>query len=105
MLMGRVVGTVWSTRKEPSLEGIRFLMVRPFTTGREEAQDIVVAGDVIGAGVGETVLVAFGRAARTTLGSQDVGWQAAVVGIVDAISLQDGSSFELGPSGERIPTP
>jgi len=41
----------------------------------------------------------------TTLGSQDVGWQAAVVGIVDAISLADGSTFELGPNGERIPTP
>ena len=103
MLMGRVVGNVWSTRKEPSLEGVRFLLVRPFTTGEREAQDVVVAGDVIGAGIGETVLVAFGRAARTTLGSQDIGWQAAVVGIVDSISLEDGSTFELGPGGERLP--
>ena len=104
MLMGRVVGNVWATRKEPSLEGLRFLMVRPFTTGSHEAQDVIVAGDVIGAGIGETVLVAFGRAARTVLGSQDIGWQAAVVGIVDSISLADGGTFELGADGERIPT-
>jgi microcompartment protein CcmL/EutN/microcompartment protein CcmK/EutM len=77
MLMGRVVGNVWATRKAESLTGMRMLLVRPFTTGREEAQDVIVAGDPLGAGMGETVLVAFGRAARTVLGSQDVGWQAA----------------------------
>lgn len=103
MLLGRVVGTVWATQKDPSLEGLRMLMVRPFTTGKQEAQEIVVAGDTFGAGIGETVLVAFGRAARTVLGSQDIGWQVAVVGIVDSISLADGGTFELGEDGERIP--
>ncbi|MGQ0553544.1 MAG: EutN/CcmL family microcompartment protein [Planctomycetota bacterium] len=103
MLVGRVVGNVWSTRKAPSLEGLRLLLVRPFTTGATEAQDVIVAGDVLGAGMGETVLVAFGRAARTVLGSQDIGWQAAVVGIVDSISLAEGGTFELGEHGERIP--
>lgn len=103
MLVGRVVGTVWATQKDPTLEGVRMLMVRPFTTGKEESQEVVVAGDPIGAGVGETVLVAFGRAARTVLGSQDMGWQVAVVGIVDSIDLLDGGTFELGAGGERIP--
>ena len=92
MLMGRVIGNVWATRKAESLTGMRMLLVRPFTTGREEAQDIIVACDPLGAGMGETVL-----------GSQDVGWQAAVVAIVDSISLADGGTFELGDSGERIP--
>lgn len=103
MLVGRVVGNVWATRKDASLEGMRFLMVRPFTTADTEAQDIIVAGDTLGAGIGETVLVAFGRAARTVLGSQDLGWQVAVVAIVDSISLGDGGVFELGDDGERIP--
>ncbi len=103
MLLGRVVGNVWSTRKADSLTGIRMLLVRPFTTGERESQELVVAGDVIGAGIGETVLVAFGRAARTVLGSQDLAWQVAVVGIVDSISLDDGSVFELGAGGERLP--
>ena len=103
MLVGRVIGNVWATRKEPSLEGLRLLLVQPFSTGARAAQDVVVAGDVLGAGIGETVLVAFGRAARTTLGSQDIGWQAAVVGIVDAISLEGGTPFLPGPDGERLP--
>jgi microcompartment protein CcmK/EutM len=71
--------------------------------GQDEADDLVVAGDRIGAGIGETVLVAFGRAARTVLGSQDIAWQAAVVGIVDSISLEDGGTFELSEGGERLP--
>jgi ethanolamine utilization protein EutN len=125
MLVGRVVGNVWATQKDPTLEGVRMLLVRPFTgagtatgagtgTGekggkasphggtRDEADELVVAGDRLGAGIGETVLVAFGRAARTVLGSQDIAWQAAVVGIVDSISLQDGGTFELSDGGERI---
>ena len=110
MLVGRVVGNVWATQKDPSLEGVRMLLVRPFTgnamasdvqDARDEADDLVVAGDPLGAGIGETVLVAFGRAARTVLGSQDIAWQAAVVGIVDSISLADGGTFELSDDGQR----
>ena len=131
MLVGRVVGNVWATQKDPSLEGVRMLLVRPFTgaasraaagaTGEatkgktkgsklkdapsrgDEADDLVVAGDRLGAGIGETVLVSFGRAARTVLGSQDIAWQAAVVGIVDSISLDDSGVFELSDGGERVP--
>ncbi|MDG2149644.1 MAG: EutN/CcmL family microcompartment protein [Planctomycetota bacterium] len=118
MLVGRVVGNVWATQKDPSLEGVRMLLVRPFNGGRtigsgeskagsppgagnDEADELVVAADRLGAGIGETVLVAFGRAARTVLGSQDIAWQAAVVGIVDSISLQHGGTFELSDDGER----
>lgn len=128
MLVGRVVGNVWATQKDPTLEGVRMLLVRPFNGGagprgeppakagksrsasqstaaasRDEADDLVVAGDRLGAGIGETVLVAFGRAARTVLGSQDIAWQAAVVGIVDSISLDDEGTFELSEGGERQP--
>lgn len=124
MLVGRVVGNVWATQKDPTLEGVRLLLVRPFTgagqaagsekksgkkagksgtqVSADEADELVVAGDRLGAGVGETVLVAFGRAARTVLGSQDIAWQAAVVGIVDSITLEDGDAFELSDDGERI---
>lgn len=108
MLVGRVVGNVWATQKAESLTGVRMLLVRPWRAGAEqgasdEQDDLVVAADVIGAGVGETVLVAFGKAARTVLGSQDIAWQVAVVGIVDALSL-DGESFELAADGTRTPT-
>lgn len=87
MLVGRVVGSVWATKKDPTLEGLRMLMVQPLAYGDRASDEIVVAADPIGAGTGELVLVAFGRAARTVIGSQDAGWQVAVVAIVDDVDL------------------
>ena len=70
MLIGTVVGNVWSTVKDPTLEGVRFLVVQPFTLEGETAETIVAA-DPLGAGIGERVLVVFGRAARHAIVSSD----------------------------------
>lgn len=95
MMVGTVVGSLWSTVKDPSLEGVRFLVVRPFTLAGESAETVVVA-DPLGAGVGERVLVVFGRAARHVIGrGHDIGFQAAVAGIVDRMELEGGRS--VGP--------
>jgi microcompartment protein CcmK/EutM len=96
VLIGTVVGNVWSTVKDPTLEGVRFLVVQPFTLEGESAETMVVA-DPIGAGIGERVLVVFGRAARHAIGrGQDVGYQTAVAGIVDRMELADGRL--IGPT-------
>ena len=63
MLIGTVIGNVWATKKDPTLVGLRFLVIRPFTLDGETAETIV-AVDPLGAGIGERVLVVFGRAAR-----------------------------------------
>lgn len=90
MLVGTVVGRVWATRKETTLEGLRLLVVQPLVRGEDSAETIVAA-DPIGADVGERVLVVFGRAARHAIGrGQDIGFQTAIVGIVDAIAFGDG---------------
>ena len=94
MLVGTVVGTVWSTVKDETLTGLRFLVVRPFTWPSEDTAETIVAADPIGAGIGERVLVVFGRAARHALGrGHDVGFQTAVVGIVDRMELADGRTL------------
>lgn len=91
MLLGKVVGSVWATKKEATLDGLRFLIIQPFKLNNAATSDTLVAADPIGAGIGEMVLVAFGRAARHTIGrGQDVGFQVAVVGIVDQIQLESG---------------
>ena len=89
MFLGKVVGTVWSTKKTPDLEGVRFLIVHPYDLDREPTKNIVVVADRLGAGIGEIVMCAYGKAARTAIGDQDMSIEAAVVGIVDRMDLQE----------------
>ncbi|MEM7311278.1 MAG: EutN/CcmL family microcompartment protein [Planctomycetota bacterium] len=92
MLVGTVVGQIWSTQKDASLAGLRFLVVRPFRRGGDDGAETVVAVDTIGAGTGERVLVVFGRAARHAIGrGQDIGFQTAIVGIIDGMELEGGA--------------
>ena len=89
MFLGKVVGTVWSTKKAPDLEGVRFLIVHPMDLDNEPTKNIVVVADRLGAGPGEVVLVAYGKAARSAVGDQEMSIEAAVVGIVDRVDLQE----------------
>lgn len=100
MLIGTVVGNVWSTIKDPSLEGLRFLVVQPFTLHGVPTAETIIAADPLGAGIGERVLVVFGRAARHAIGrSHDIGFQTAVAGIVDRMELGDGRL--IGPTRQH----
>ena len=91
MLIGTVVGNVWATVKDPTLSGLRFLVVQPFTLEGKPSAETVVAVDPLGAGIGERVLVVFGRAARHVIGrGQDIGFQTAVSAIIDKMELEGG---------------
>ncbi|OLE55010.1 MAG: hypothetical protein AUG51_05065 [Acidobacteria bacterium 13_1_20CM_3_53_8] len=102
MFLGKVVGTVWSTKKTPDLEGVRFLIVHPYDLDKEPTKNIVVVADRLGAGVGETVMCAYGKAARSAIGNQDMSIEAAVVGIVDRVDIQDAVSEELRESAREL---
>ncbi len=83
MLVGKVIGRVVSTRKNENLVGNKFMIVEPL----EEMGDYkkkIVAIDNIGAGIGETVLVALGSAARIGCNMESSPVDAAIVGIVDS---------------------
>ena len=95
MFLAKVVGTVWSTKKTPDLEGVRFLFVHPYDLEKEPTRNIVVVADRLGAGPGEMVMCAFGKAARNAIGNQDMSIEAAVVGIVDRVDLQESFSEEM----------
>jgi len=99
MLICRVTGSVIATRKNEKLTGCKFVVVEPIAQPTEQppaqssSQPIIqppgrihrfVAVDNIGAGIGETVLIAFGGAARLACGVPDLPADAAIVGIVDA---------------------
>jgi len=101
MLVGTVVGQVWATRKEATLEGLRFLVIQPYVRGGQETAETIVAVDPIGADVGERVLVVFGRAARHAIGrGHDIGFQTAVVGVVDGMELQGGQRVGQTAAGD-----
>ncbi len=89
MFLGKVVGNVWSTKKAPDLEGVRFLVVHPIWLDREPTSSIVVVADRLGAGIGETVMCAFGKAARSAIGDQEMSIEAAVIGIVDRVDMKE----------------
>ncbi|MFN0243958.1 MAG: EutN/CcmL family microcompartment protein [Planctomycetota bacterium] len=91
MIVGTVVGNVWSTKKDPTLSGLRFLVVQPYTLDGKPSAETIVAVDPLGAGIGERVLVVFGRAARHAIGKgHDVGFQTAISAIIDRMELDDG---------------
>ena len=102
MFLGKVIGTVWSTKKTPDLEGVRFLVVHPFDMDREPTKNVVVVADRLGAGTGETVMCAYGKAARSAIGNQDMSIEAAVVGIVDRVDLADTESEELREAARAL---
>lgn len=96
MFLGRVIGNVWATKKWPELSGLKLLVVRPHTmaeladsTPPQACDDAVIAADLLGACVGEDVVLAYGHAARVALEELAPGGlaqhpvDAAIVAIVD----------------------
>ncbi|NCD22279.1 MAG: ethanolamine utilization protein EutN [Spartobacteria bacterium] len=83
MNLGKVVGTVVSTRKEPVLDGIRFLLVRLVDPDGKDTSGFVVAADAMGAGPGEMVLTAAGSSARQTTMTQNKPVDNVIMAIVD----------------------
>lgn len=89
MFLAKVIGTVWSTKKTPDLEGVRFLIVHPYDLDKEPTRSIVIVADRLGAGAGEIVMCAFGKAARSAIGDQEMSIEAAVIGIVDRVDVDE----------------
>ena len=83
MLLGRVAGTVVSSRKEPLIEGWKLLLVRQLDAENHDLGGYVVAADAVGAGVGEVVLYASGSSARQTELTRDRPCDAVIMAIVD----------------------
>jgi ethanolamine utilization protein EutN len=89
MFLGRVIGTVWSTKKDENLVGAKFLIVREIDLQLKEKERFVVAVDSVGAGEGEVVLVATGSSSRMTSFTKDKPVDAVIMGIVDKLDVSD----------------
>jgi microcompartment protein CcmK/EutM len=89
MNLGKVVGTVVSTRKESSLEGLRFMLVKVVDETLKETGAQLVAVDAVGSGPGEIVMVASGSSARQTVQTDKRPCDAVIMGIVDSWDVGD----------------
>jgi ethanolamine utilization protein EutN len=104
MFLAKVIGSVWSSVKWPELGGLKLLLVRPYSLAdlggavdkAAPTHDGVVCADVLGAGIGEDVIIAYGHAARVAVsellpdgGKPSVPIDAAVVAIVDRFAVDE----------------
>jgi microcompartment protein CcmK/EutM len=89
MVLAKVVGTVVATRKDPRLVSTKLLIARPMDPKGTPEGNYVVAVDTVDAGFGETVLIVGGSSARMASGLKDCPVDAAIVGIVDNIEVND----------------
>lgn len=84
MKIGRVIGNIWATRKEERLAGLKLLIVQPLNIIDGSKDKVpIIAADIIGAGIGEIVILVGGSSARGAAGGMEIPVDATVVGIVD----------------------
>ena len=89
MILAKIVGTVVATRKDERLHGSKLLVAQPIDPKGKPQGNHLVAIDTVDAGFGETVLIVSGSSARKASGLKDIPVDAAVVGIVDTVTLND----------------
>jgi microcompartment protein CcmK/EutM len=87
MVLARVIGTLVASRKEPTLEGLKLLVVRACDVDGKAGGAIAIAVDGVGAGIGELVLYASGSSARQTQATQNRPVDATIMAIVDEIAV------------------
>lgn len=89
MILCKVIGSVWATRKDEAMTGVKLMVVARLNGAGQEVQDEFVAADFIGAGVGERVIVATGSSARIGCRNSQAPIDATIIGIVDEVELKD----------------
>lgn len=88
MIICEVVGNIWATKKEATMEGAKLMMVKQIDYFSAKESEVFVAADIVGAGIGETVLVVSGSTARRALGRDEVPIDTVIVGIVDSVEVE-----------------
>lgn len=102
MFLGKVVGSVWATRKYEGLEGTKVLLVQPVNKRLEPVGRPLAAADVVDAGYGDTVFLVRAREASLALPTKGLPVDLAIVGVVDTVDVLDGMDFELLPGYTRF---
>jgi len=89
MFLGKVVGTIWATRKDEELVGMKFQIVKHLGIDYKVKDTFVVAVDTVQAGVGDVVLVCSGSSARQTAVTKNKPVDAVIMAVVDKLDIED----------------
>ena len=89
MFLGKVIGTVWATRKDEELVGFKFQIVKHIGLDYKTKDTFVVAVDTVQAGVGDVVLVCSGSSARQTTLTKNKPVDAVIMAVVDKLDITD----------------
>jgi len=100
MLLGKIIGTVVATKKEPELEGMRMLLVRELDPKLAATGKIVVAVDSVGAGMGEVILFASGSSARQTTMTNNRPVDHVIMAVVDVVEIGGRSVYDKSTADE-----
>lgn len=89
MVLGKVVGTIWATRKDEQLVGMKLQVVKHVGVDYALKDTFVVAVDTVQAGVGDIVLVCSGSSARQTAMTKNKPVDAVIMAVVDKVDIAD----------------
>ncbi len=87
MLLGKVIGSVWATRKYESIKGYKIMLVQPLNSDEEALGDPIITLDTVGAGPGEIIFYITASEAVIPLDVDMAPVDASIVGIVDTINI------------------
>jgi ethanolamine utilization protein EutN len=90
MFLGKVIGNVVSTQKNPKFQGMKLLLVQPYISQSGKlvvSGSSIVAVDSVGAGEGELIMFTQGSSARLTDNTKDKPVDAVIIGIVDTVEV------------------
>ncbi len=103
MYLGRVIGCLWATVKNQSMEGQRLLVVQPLTPELKETGKRLICGDSTGAGAGELIYWVRGKEASFPFLPAEPPFDTSIVGIVDSVHVKrpDAASAPAAETGKR----
>jgi ethanolamine utilization protein EutN len=88
MQLGKIIGTIWATRKYDAVNGYKMQFVQPINSEMEKLGDPIIALDTVGAGPGEIIYFVTASEAVIPLDVDMAPVDASIVGIVDSINLE-----------------
>lgn len=95
MFIGKVIGTIWATKKYETLKGFKMQLMQPLNADYKEIGDPIIAIDTIGAGTGEYVLYITASEAVIPMNAPMAPVDASIVGIIDYVNVIDKNNVEL----------